>query len=178
MFHGSLRAIISGLCVTDSSMGRRNTNQALFSVLTKRQKYHYVIKKGPIGSRITYCIRNEEVVSQQSVVQQVGNDGLKTHRAPIRLQGGHPHKEWLVTGSETQKKVLINTNVPYGKQCHCALADRLPCPCSHNGGISYPGGQVSQQADVLVSTQSLWWPQCLLLKQIPLAPFQHDVLHP
>lgn len=36
-------------------------------------------KKGHVGCGITYCIRNEEVVSQQSVVHQVGNDSLKAH---------------------------------------------------------------------------------------------------
>lgn len=54
----------------------------------------------------------------------------------------------------------------------------LPCPSCHDGGVSYPCGQVSQQADVLVSTEGLWRPQGLLLKQIPFAPLQHDILHP
>lgn len=54
----------------------------------------------------------------------------------------------------------------------------LPCACCHDGGVSYPCGHVGQQADVLVPTQSLWRPQGLLLKQIPFAPLQHDILHP
>ena len=59
-------------------------------------------EKWPIGCGITYCIRNEEVVSQQSVVQQGGNDALQAHRAPVGLQGGHPHKQRLVARPETQ----------------------------------------------------------------------------
>lgn len=41
------------------------------------------VREGPIDCGITYCIRNEEVVSQQSVVQQRGNDALQAHQAPV-----------------------------------------------------------------------------------------------
>lgn len=51
---------------------------------------------------ITYCIGNEEVVSQQAVVQQGGNDAFQAHWAPVRLQGGHPHKQRLVARPEMQ----------------------------------------------------------------------------
>lgn len=58
--------------------------------------------KGLNERGITHCIRNEEVVSQQCVVQQRGNDTLQSHWAPVRLQGGHPHKERLVAGPEAR----------------------------------------------------------------------------
>lgn len=67
--------------------------------------------KSHIDCGITYCIRNEEVVSQQSVMQQGGNDTLQPHWAPVALQGGHPYKQWLVARPESS--IMISMSILY-----------------------------------------------------------------
>ena len=83
-----------------------------------REKHYHSNKweKWPIGGGITYCIRNEEVVSQQSVVQQGGNDALQAHQAPVGLQGGHPHKQRLVARPETQTDLKSGIRMFWNKK--------------------------------------------------------------
>lgn len=54
----------------------------------------------------------------------------------------------------------------------------LPCPCSHDGCVSHPCGQVGQLANVSVPGQGLRCPQGLLLKRIPFASLQYHIFHP
>lgn len=51
---------------------------------------------------ITYCIRNEEIITQQAVMQQGGNDTLEASIAPVRLQCTHTDEQRLMAGPKPQ----------------------------------------------------------------------------
>lgn len=55
---------------------------------------------------LTYCIRDEEVVAQEAVVQHGGDEPLQPCVAPVRAQGAHLDKQREVAGSAETTQAL------------------------------------------------------------------------
>lgn len=55
---------------------------------------------------LTYCIRDEEVVAQEAIVQHGGDEPLQPGVAPVGAQGAHLDKQREVTGSGETTQTL------------------------------------------------------------------------
>ncbi len=63
-----------------------------------------------VWAGITYCIRNEEIISQKTVMQQGWNDALQAGVTPVWLKCTHTDEERIVARPVQRKTIQITFN--------------------------------------------------------------------